>query len=262
MKRLTLAIVMYICAPLLCFAQEMQSDRVTFNPTRDLFATVDDTINGACQPTCRAVKLPFATRIEGFNAKSGETFCSVGYKGGGGVPQAQNYHANTYNPNCVNATNTQIEFGNGELLSEGVSYGDIAQVLHAHDNTITLSHFLASVATLDPEIIDMSATNRTGILTLKNPGTLYGTNIIDYNTNPRIVATSDAFNKANLGFFAGLFVNMSEIYGYVQNLLFVLIGMFFIGRIGFDKGLKVLEKAENIGGGATALGLAVSQFQS
>jgi hypothetical protein len=101
--------------------------------------------------------------------------------------------------------------------------------------------------TLDPEIIDFELTKTNGVLTLKDNAILMA---VDYQENAGKIkdSVSEKFNKANLAYYSNLFSNMNEVYGYLQNLLFVFVGMFFIGRVGFDKGLKSLDKSRDNSG--------------
>lgn len=234
MKKLLLALL--FCFPL--FSQEfhLESDRQVMINSDDLFLSPYE-VNGVCEPTCREIKNNYKTRIESFDATTGITICTI--KGGGA--NTLGYNANTYNPKCIEDTNNVIEYGTGQLVSEGKSYADKYQVLHNYKQK-TFTSFLGSLATLDPEIIDFDVTNSTGILTLKDQSVVYGTNIIDYKTNPRYVATSDAMNKANLAYYSSIFTNMNKVYGFLQNLLFVFVGMFFIGQILYQKGADLLEK--------------------
>ena len=63
------------------------------------------------------------------------------------------------------------------------------------------------------------------------------------------VSAADGLNKANLTYFVELFTSMNEIYKHLQNLLFIVIGGWFVGTIGTQKFLKYLEhKGEGSGG--------------
>ena len=63
------------------------------------------------------------------------------------------------------------------------------------------------------------------------------------------ISTADGLNQANLMYFVELFTSMNEIYKHLQNLLFIVIGGWFVGTIGTQKLLKYLEnKGEGSGG--------------
>lgn len=67
--------------------------------------------------------------------------------------------------------------------------------------------------------------------------------------NYQNVSTAEGMNQANLTYFVELFTSMNEIYKHLQNLLFIVIGGWFVGTIGTQKFLKYLEhKGEGSGG--------------
>ncbi len=228
--------------PFWIFAQnnEFESDVVTA-PIENIFIDNTGKRNEACLPICRIVKQEYKTEITGFDAISGETRCRIYYTNGERI----SYNANTYNEKCLKDTNTTIEYGSGKLVSEGKQYTDVANVKYQEKtNGFTVGRYLGAMLTLDPEVIDFEATNRDGLLQLKDPNIKYGQGILDLGlTNKaQYVATSDLFSKANMGYYSKLFANMSVVYGYVQNLLFVFVGVFFIASLGYSKTANALEK--------------------
>ena len=58
------------------------------------------------------------------------------------------------------------------------------------------------------------------------------------------ISLADGFNKANMSYFSNLFKNMNEIYNYLQNLIFVLIGGFYLATLGTKKLFTYLENRE------------------
>ncbi len=236
MKKLLLTLLLPL-VPLFSQGLNLESDREQLINSDDLFKSPYE-INSGCIPKCRDLKEPYVSRVTDFDAESGITTCEI--KDGG--LDVLGFNANTFNKYCVEQTNNVVEYGSGQLASEGKNYGDLySEVLFDYKQK-TYTSFLGSMATLDPEIIDFDITDKTGILTLKDQSAIYGTNIIDYKTNPRYVAVTDAMNKANLAYYSKIFTNMNTVYSYTQNLLFIFVGMFFIGQIGYSKTLEVLEK--------------------
>jgi hypothetical protein len=209
---------------------------------------------GGCSPQCQklsneAIALGYRNVITDFNAQTGITTCAIfNYQNG----IQTGYSSNTKNEACIRFTNTKPDSMKGNLTSLAfqerlnTNAGDITFNKQVGDYT-KLSTFIVSMMTLDPEMIDFRDTDITGLLSFKDPST--SLMAIDYqrstNESGVISATvAENLNKANLGYYSNLFHSMGEVYGYLQNLLFVFIGMFFVGKIGFDKGLRALDKSK------------------
>jgi hypothetical protein len=210
---------------------------------------------GGCSPQCQKlsneiIALGYANVITDFNAQTGITTCEIKSLVG-----STGYSSNTLNEACVKQTNLNPDnFKNNatslQYQSLTSNIGDITYNKQPNDYS-TLSGFMASMMTLDPELINFRDTNATGLLRFKNPST--SLMAIDYqksNNQSGVIsgAVSESLNKANLAYYSNLFSNMGEIYGYVQNLLFVFIGLFFVGKVGFDKGLRALDKSKESAG--------------
>jgi hypothetical protein len=161
--------------------------------------------------------------------------------------------ANTLNRKCVSQTNIELTEEQIASLSSRVNFDENITYAVQPRGYMTLSRFISALLTLDPEVIDFKRTNDQGLLQLKDTYSLmaveHTVNNNNESNNRKIEASiAENFNKANLGYYSNLFSNMSEIYGYVQNLLFVFVSMFFIGKVGFDKGLRALDKSKESGG--------------
>lgn len=97
---------------------------------------------------------------------------------------------------------------------------------------VNLSHYLASLATLQ------------NIKPEQTAGTT-----LDYNFNLSIkdldtkidFVIAQAINQANIEYFRELYYGMNEIYIHLQNLLFIVVGGFFLATLGGQKIQKYLE---------------------
>ncbi|RDU61841.1 hypothetical protein [Helicobacter sp. MIT 14-3879] len=195
-----------------------------------------------CKFSCRSVQSDYIATITDIDASSGTTYCEVKNKYGTKL----NVNANQINTKCREDANA---YYNGDLVSGNI-YNDFKESIY--DSTkITFSKFLASLATLDPEVIDFHNTSLSGILTLKDPNAVYGTRAV-LNTdffslitgkqdNLELLSSADSINKANLGYYANLFSDMQKIYSFLQNFLFMMIGAFFLFKLGSVKLLDYLQ---------------------
>ena len=222
-----------------------------------LFVSNDATVSGSCSYGCRAVASGYVTQIVDIDAKSGTTFCEVYSINDTSKPLGVN--ANQTNTTCQEQNNHTPNEYSGKLVSSNTESSYKLAGVTYDTGTITFSRFLAGMCTLDPDIIDFTATNSTGILQVKDPKMLYGTNISttkeetffsrigveNATTNREIVASADSLNKANLAYFANLFSNMSTIYSYLQNLLFAFVSAFCVVMIIFQKLQTYLAKKED-----------------
>ena len=237
--------------PLFLFA-DVASEKDTL---ADSLFTADDAIvtPGTCLFSCRAVADGYVTQIIDIDAKSGTTHCEVYSRNN--TSKALGVNANQQNLTCkAQATKNPGDYS-GQLKSSSNTNYQLTGAKYETDS-MTFSRFLTGMATLDPSIIDFSATNSTGMLQVKNSNMLYGTNISttrqetflsffgveDATTSSEIVSSVDSLNKANLGYFSNLFSNMSSIYAYLQNLLFAFVSAFFIVILGSKKLQAYLAK--------------------
>jgi len=236
-------------------ADAVSSEKDTL--ANSLFTADDAVVSGSCSYGCRAVSSGYITQIIDIDAKSGTSYCQVYSVNDTSKPLGVN--ANQTNTTCQEQNNHNPSEYSGKLVSSNTesSYKLAGAVYDT--GAITFSRFLAGMCTLDPDIIDFSATKSTGILQVKDPNMLYATNIsttrqetlLSYfgakeaTTTNEIVASADSLNKANLGYFANLFLNMSKINQYLQNLTFVLVCAWFIVIIAFKKLNAYLEKKES-----------------
>jgi len=254
MRFLTLFFLSTLC---LFAANAVSSEKDTL--TNSLFTADDATISsGSCSYGCRAVASGYITQIVDIDAKSGTTFCEVYSVNDTSKPLGVN--ANQTNTTCQEQNNHTPGEYSGKLVSSNTESSYKLSGATYDTGTITFSRFLAGMCTLDPDIIDFKTTNSTGILQVKDPKMLYGTNISttkqeaffssfghveNGSTSSEIVSSVDSLNKANLGYFANLFSNMSTISQYLQGLIFLLISAFFVVMIGSQKLQTYLAKKED-----------------
>lgn len=235
----------------------------------DIFIANDAVIDtGTCSFQCRKVKEGYGTQITSIDISSGRTFCKV-FPINNYLAELK-YEAGTTNNACVKEWQDRIS----ETPAIERQY-DVSSTISFVDNDkeITLSRFLSAMVTLDPTVIDREATKVAGNLVMANGITTRGQisgvyDLIDGNktwvenifevgkdfifggrtkdaimdgkipANPiagESVKLSDAMTQVNFAYFSNLFESMNEVYVHLQNLLFVVVGMFFLGSIGTKK---------------------------
>ncbi|WP_086236313.1 hypothetical protein [Campylobacter devanensis] len=239
----------------------------------NIYTKDDAVVNGTCSFKCREVKSGFQTQIIGYDFSNGVTYCSV--------KETTNfldtkYNANQQNLGCIEEfKNLEKQLPNFNTTK--VDYNIKSQIANTpSDTSLTLSRFINGLVTLDPKIINRDATNQSGQLVLNDGitnrnqveniykesfGDMFGKVInnlpssnlsflsIDYQKDFTIgdgknISLADGFNKANMSYFSNLFKNMNEIYNYLQNLIFVLIGGFYLATLGTKKLFTYLEHRE------------------
>ncbi|AHE95206.1 hypothetical protein [Campylobacter fetus] len=239
----------------------------------NIYTKDDAVVNGSCSFKCREVKSGFQTQIIGYDFANGVTYCSV--------KETTNfldtkYNANQQNLGCIEEfKNLEKQLPNFNTTK--VDYNIKSQIENTpSDTSLTLSRFINGLVTLDPKIINRDATNQSGQLVLNDGitnrnqveniykesfGDMFGKVInnsplsnfsmfaIDYQKDFTIgdgknISLADGFNKANMSYFSNLFKNMNEIYNYLQNLIFVLIGGFYLATLGTKKLFTYLEHRE------------------
>lgn len=99
---------------------------------------------------------------------------------------------------------------------------------------INLSHYLSGLATLQ----NIAPENTAGTTAEYKFGEKLGIDDLDTKTDFRI---AQAMNQANINYFKELYYGMNEIYIHLQNLLFIVVGGFFLATLGGQKIQKYLE---------------------
>ena len=239
---------------------------------------------GSCSWECRETTQNYAAIIIGFDIFNGKTFCKVYERTNSS--QLLSIDASKTNEACANELKNKMkdkanEYENNisnKANDKKISYNSKI-AFNSNDTQITLSKFLSSLATLNPNIIDREATNNQGQLVLKDGIQQFSVVNInkDKNVNLGIVSftptgwlsekianlavdierkkdakslstvqaditsASDGFNKSNMGYFSDLFLANEEIYQYLQFLIFTLVGGFFVTKIGAEKIQTYLE---------------------
>lgn len=231
---------------------------------KKIFPNNDDIVETGCKFECRDVAGEYGVQITGFDFVGGKTYCRVFDKTQQDFSFA--YQAGRNYPKCQDEWKKLIK--KSPNRDTGVSVNSKI-AFQESEKDITLSRLLSGLVTLDPAIINKEATAATGNLVLQdgvstrgqvsglysNNGNFimrmikWGANYFGYdkelNQNVieegKLVSTADGFNKANLAYFNNLFENMKEVYTYLQNLLFVVVGGFFIASLGTRKMQTYLE---------------------
>ncbi|WP_416860922.1 hypothetical protein [Helicobacter ganmani] len=237
--------------------------------------------NSKCEWKCRKVNDGYATQIIGFNFANGTTFCKV-YEISD-LNLDLKFSANQTNATCRTEVRKGLEAeatSFKSLLNQNKDFLESKITYTEKSNSLTMSHFLSSLATLNPNIIDREQTKNLGHLTLKNGLDFVslekisgrGTNsliqdqignegnIIDGliknaknwwqdsqlpmsigGKEYQKTSAVDGFNKNNMAYFSDLFMNMEKVYQHLQILLFVVVGGFYISSIGANKLQVYLE---------------------
>lgn len=244
----------------------------TIDEQKKIFVSLNDDVisNGKCTWECRDVKSGYATQIIGFDFKNGTTYCRVYKKEE--LELDLKFDASRTNLEC----SKNVKAG---LKDEIAKYGNLkpnistqSSITHNPDNSkITFAKFLVALATLNPQIIDREKTNQQGELTLKdgienfsisnikrvNNIEHYSKNFAEYITGGLYQAekkpfsasgislqettAADGFNKNNMAYFSDLFLANEKIYQHLQILIFILVGGFFVSKIGAEKIQAYLE---------------------
>lgn len=257
---------------LLAFALIMSGlSAENFNESyKKIFPNNDDIVEAGCKFECRDVAGDYGVQITGFDFVGGKTYCRVFKRTQQDFSFA--YQAGRNYPKCQDEWKKLIKKSPNRDISVSIN-SKIA--FQESEKDITLSRFLSGLVTLDPAIINKEATAATGSIVLQDgistrgqvSGLYINKNLIDgddwfaslvnwsannvfgldkeLNQNVldegKLVSTADGFNKANLAYFNNLFENMKEVYTYLQNLLFVVVGGFFIASLGTRKMQTYLE---------------------
>ena len=232
--------------------------------------------NSKCEWKCRKVNDGYATQIIGFDFANGTTFCKV-YETSD-LSLDLKFSANQTNATCRTEVRKGLEAEAASLeslLNQNKDFLESKIAYTEKSNSLTMSHFLSSLATLNPNIIDREQTKNLGHLVLKdglefaslekigqrgeheqNKVTRYfiglADDLISNTINPQLpmsiggkeyqkTSAVDGFNKNNMAYFSDLFMNMEKVYQHLQILLFVVVGGFYISSIGANKLQVYLE---------------------
>lgn len=273
-----------VFALLLSFSSVFGADgqRQTAITEADIFVEDDKVVDNA-DLTCRKVKDEYITRITGYNFEEGIIECQVVNKNN--HSEVLDYQASQKHLGIISDLGKEYEKlpneatkrpSNAWSMDSNIRYAD-------EPNKINFTRFLSALVTLDPSVFDFQKINEQKTVnstTLQSGLQLRGEkngkfslyaeqpndgllsheiqrtqknkqkNNSSYDLgNYQNVSTAEGMNQANLTYFVELFTSMNEIYKHLQNLLFIVIGGWFVGTIGTQKFLKYLEhKGEGSGG--------------
>lgn len=246
----------------------------TIEEQKKIFSNLNDAIvdNGKCSWECRDVKSGYATQIIGFDFKNGKTFCRVYKKED--LNLDLKFDASRVNLTCAKEVRNGVEAEITNYANLRANVQDKSSITYNPSNSkITFTKFLVALATLNPQIIDREKTKQEGELILKDGienfsithikrvdgaiehGLQYVTHGLSHffqyqpakkpfsTTNTSLQQTSavDGFNKNNMAYFSDLFLANEKIYQHLQILIFILVGGFFVTRIGAEKIQAYLE---------------------
>lgn len=200
-------------------------------------------ISGECKPQCRQVSDDYISLVVGFNPRSGVTECIIVTRDN--LEQPLSINANTINSTCIKETNEKIDVNN-LTSSKTKAFDNLAKIEYS-PNQLTFSKFISGVLTLDPNMINFETTKSTGILHLKDPKAIYGTNSSAIGGKVKkddvAITSSELLNKANLAYYANLYSNMTKIYTALQYGLLVVIGGWFFTVLAIKNSNEKLENA-------------------
>ncbi|MBR8466499.1 hypothetical protein KDE13_09150 [Campylobacter sp. faydin G-140] len=205
----------------------------------NLFTADDSKIKGQCLPTCRKVNTGWVALVTDFDPKTGVTYCSVFNEND--LDNPLGVGANTVNETCIAQTNQEVPINN--LWSKNSKF-DVSNYTYK-PNVKTMTGFLSGIVTLDPELVNYQSTKNTGMIQLKDNTAIYGTNIVEFSSNPELSSTADVFNKANLAYFSNLYSGMAEVYTALQYMLLVVVGGWFFAVLGTREFNNRVEKEHN-----------------
>ncbi|MBQ3674764.1 MAG: hypothetical protein II923_04135, partial [Campylobacter sp.] len=201
---------------------------------KEIFTKSDDfKVEGACQPTCRAVSDSYIALINDFDPTSGITTCGV-YQRDLDYTTSIGFNANTRNQSCVDSINDKLIEVNKKYSN--IKSNNFATFVQNDENAlkgkVTVSNIIGGIFTLDPKIVNIETTKSNGLL--KFQGEIETT--IDESAN--------FLNTANLGMFVGGFANIEKLYRKLLNWLLVFIGAYFLFTIFADMLNSKLEKKD------------------
>lgn len=228
--------------------------------------------NSKCEWKCRKVNDGYATQIIGFDFANGTTFCKV-YEISD-LNLDLKFSANQTNATCRTEVRKGLETeatSFKSLLNQNKDFLESKITYTEKSNSLTMSHFLSSLVTLNPNIIDREQTKNLGSLVLKDGldfvslekisgrgqnknanGESEELELLEGISNTQApmsvsgkeyqkTSAIDGFNKNNMAYFSDLFMNMEKVYQHLQILLFVVVGGFYISSIGANKLQVYLE---------------------
>lgn len=232
--------------------KEHESERTSKLEQGGIFTKQDSIVTtSTCSFKCREVAAGYKATIIGIDSPSGTTQCEVFDAAG----KSTGINANQTNTKCRDDANKKYQ---GRLSASSAQFTYNKGTFDGQK--MTFAKFLGAMATLDGDYIDFKSTQTTGILKLNDPHAVYGTSSVASQTpfmasfknlfggffgsgeiNAELLSATDSLNKANLGYYANLFMDLKIVYSYLQNLLFILVGGFFLFKLGSVKIMNYLE---------------------
>ena len=252
------------------FANTGGTENATDEGYKEVFGNSQTVIeNGKCVYECKAVNGKYGTQITNVDIENGRTYCKVFMKND--YTKELKYEGGTINTVC--AKEWQEKLSSTPSVDRKVNVASTIK-FENNDHEISFSRFLTAMVTLDPLIINREQSKTAGTLVLSDGITTRGSvsgiygirlgvgdNFYDKVTNTitdvkgtlanmfagkgiktpihietaESVKLSDAMTQVNFVYFSNLFEAMNEVYLHLQNLLFVVVGMFFMGGIGARK---------------------------
>lgn len=224
---------------------------------------------GRCETRCRGLmeepNRRFVTKIVDFDGTTGVTSCDViprnmdyseeakinvmaNYKDKDCVNEYEKFKPNYESPDLASFTNKDEK--NEELITLGKVDGENGENGTYDRSRVTLSKFIAGVATLDQDIINLKDSVGTGsVIRAKDAEQntyILGTKPEDTTTadednqpqspssevvdpkSQRLYNVSDKLSKENLGYYIDLTYNMDRINDYINSYVFVFLALFFM----------------------------------
>ena len=174
-----------------------------------------------CRPIIDKYKDEYGTQITGYDFINGITYCQViSKKPNMVIPLRENADSKNINKNMFFVS----EMKSTEQTKQNVSQD--SSIDYDISNGTTLSTFFAKLAVLELENVDEVAK-----LVFKE----------NSSGQSSEYSSLELLNQSNIKYFKNLFNGMNSVYIHLQNLLFVVVGGFFLATLGGGKIQKYLE---------------------
>lgn len=201
-----------------------------------------------CKPDCRILvdTDKYMTKLIDFDAASGISVCEVYPKNSGDNELFKlSVNANSQNLKCVEEFNSkEINYEDENLSS--VKFNKKENRLNPtideyQRNQVTMSRFIAGLATLDDDVLDIE-NSRTGDIQERNSTNIYQIKSVGSDNKDRLLNAIDTLSTNNLSYYIDLFYNMDKIYEYLVAYVFVFISLFFMILYASKIALKKVAK--------------------
>lgn len=243
MKKIVLALMSVFCVSGLVFGAESKSS------SSGLIEFSNVNSDDSCSFKCREVldKTNYKTILTDFDLEQGISYCSVVDINTPSYTTIPGIEANFYSK-CSNDGGNSI---NKIMQTIAINNSIETKTFTSNSGGTTLSQYFTSLVTLsniDKKDVNTILISKKSNTSQKLTGSISGNNKSEYEMLYDGQNMLKGFNDANIQYFSDLFNGMSTVYKHLQNLLFVVVGGFFLASIGGAKLQRYLEnKGESTG---------------